>query len=102
MGIGRTHYASLFSTMRIPALGHTAQPQNREREAGNAVESIAKRTCQRYAKEEKELTKKGNQATVKMKQLMWHFRMICHGARGARHLTGRRGWVQSLVGIRER
>lgn len=62
-GIGHTHYASLLSTMGIPALSHTAF-KKREREAGNAVESIAKRTCPRYTEEEKELTGKDNQVNV--------------------------------------
>ena len=60
----------------------------RKREAGNAVESIAKRTCLRYAEEGKELTKEGNQTTVENEKVdVTISYTICHGARGARHLT---------------
>ena len=67
-GIGHTHYASLLSTMGLPALSEKTF-KKREREAGNAVESVAKRTCRRYAQDEKELTKQDNGKAVESEEV---------------------------------
>lgn len=58
-GIGHTHYSSLSATMGIAAMSASVF-KNREREAGNAIETVAKRTCLRNAEEEKQLSKSGD------------------------------------------
>ena len=51
-GIGHTHYTGLLGTLGLSALS-TSSYRKRERAAGFAVESVAKRSCYRYEEEEK-------------------------------------------------
>ena len=51
-GIGHTHYAGLLGTLGLPALAVSSY-KTREREAGCAIEKVAKRSCHRYEDEER-------------------------------------------------
>ena len=51
-GVGQTHLDGILATMNIPTMSR-ASFKTREREAGTAVESIAKVTCQQIITSEK-------------------------------------------------
>ena len=51
-GIGHTHYAGFLGALGLPALNESSY-KKREREAGCAIESVAKRSCHWYGDEEK-------------------------------------------------
>lgn len=59
-GIGHTHYSGLLSTLGLPSLT-SRNYKKREREAGVAIESVAKRSCSWYTEKEKELSSKINE-----------------------------------------
>lgn len=56
-GIDHTHYSGLLSTLGLPSLTFRNY-KKREREAGVAIESVAKRSCSWYTEKEKELSSK--------------------------------------------
>ena len=51
-GVGQTHLDGILATMNVPTMSR-ASFKTREREAGTAVESIAKVTCQQIITSEK-------------------------------------------------
>lgn len=52
-GVGNTHLNNLLSTLNVPAM-NSSTFKNREREAGKAIELVAKNSCQQFLNLERE------------------------------------------------
>lgn len=52
-GVGNTHLNNLLSILNVPAL-NSSTFKNREREAGKAIELVAKNSCQQFLNLERE------------------------------------------------
>ena len=52
-GVGNTHLNNLLSTLNVPAM-NSSTFKNREREAGKAIELVARNSCQQFLNLERE------------------------------------------------
>ena len=59
-GIGHSQYSGLMSALGLPSLT-SRNFKKREREAGSAIESVAKRSCAAFTKMERDLSENDGQ-----------------------------------------
>ena len=62
-GVGNTHLNNLLSTLNVPAM-NSSTFKNREREAGKAIELVAKKSCQQFLNLEREKAIENGHAAV--------------------------------------
>lgn len=52
-GVGNTHLNNLLSTLNVPAM-NSSTFKTREREAGKAIEQVAKNSCEQFLNRERD------------------------------------------------
>jgi len=92
-GIGNTHLNNLLLTMNLPTMNHCLF-KRRERQVGNAVENVARESCEMNLKLEKKKVLSNFLLHQQMALLESRFLMIWGGRRGEGDTT-----LQLVMGL---
>lgn len=93
-GVGNTHLNNLLSTLNVPAM-NSSTFKNREREAGKAIELVAKNSCQQFLNLERE---KAIEKVTSLIRTIWYplpVLMTWGGRNGGEVSTPRQDMLQS-------